>query len=231
MIMKKFSFCLFLAISIALTSYSQNVRLNVYGSYVFDDNVDSYYSNTSYYNGKIKGGFLWGGGVEYRIHEAYGVELMYQRIDSKASMEYYDYTANNVKHTDLDLGINYIMVGGTRSVAPPNAKTEAYGGFLLGMAIIDAKDPKREFSSSATKFAWGMRLGGNIWASERVGLKLQAQLLSVPQGAGGGLYFGTGGAGVGVSSYSSMLQFVIGGGLAFKLGGHSQGNQVQNSTY
>jgi hypothetical protein len=39
------------------------------------------------------------------------------------------------------------------------------------------------------------------------------------QGAGGGLYFGTGGAGAGVSTYSSMLQFGLGGGLTFALGG------------
>ena len=36
---------------------------------------------------------------------------------------------------------------------------------------------------------------------------------------GGGLYFGTGGAGAGVSTYSSYYQFNLGGGLVFKLGG------------
>jgi len=36
------------------------------------------------------------------------------------------------------------------------------------------------------------------------------------------LYFGTGGAGAGVSSYSSMLQFGLGGGLCFALGGDSK---------
>jgi hypothetical protein len=44
------------------------------------------------------------------------------------------------------------------------------------------------------------------------------QLLSIPQGAGGELYFGTGGAGAGVSTYSTMMQFALGGGLTFKLG-------------
>jgi hypothetical protein len=49
-------------------------------------------------------------------------------------------------------------------------------------------------------------------------LKLQMQLVSVSQGFGGGAYFGTGGAGVGLQSYSSVYQFGMGGGLAFKLG-------------
>jgi len=38
------------------------------------------------------------------------------------------------------------------------------------------------------------------------------------QSVGDGFYFGTGGAGAGVSTYSSMLQFALRGGLTFKLG-------------
>ena len=70
---------------------------------------------------------------------------------------------------------------------------------------------------SATKFAWGLRIGGVIWASEKVGVRLQAQLLSAVQSMGGGFYFGTGGAGAGVTSYSTIYQFGLGGGLVFKV--------------
>jgi hypothetical protein len=103
---------------------------------------------------------------------------------------------------------------------PGNGKAEPYGGFMLGMATINSTNDSLG-SGSATKFAWGLRLGTNIWASEKVGIKLQMQLLSIPQGAGGGIYFGTGGVGAGVSTYSTMLQFALGGGLTFKLG-HSE---------
>ena len=72
-----------------------------------------------------------------------------------------------------------------------------------------------------TKFAWGIRGGVNVWATEKVGIKLQAHLLSAVQSMGGGLTIGTGGVGVGATSYSSMYQFTLGGGLAFKLGGAS----------
>ena len=94
-------------------SKSSSVRLNAYGSYVFDDKVDDYYSSTSFYNGKIKGGFLWGAGLEYRVHEYYGIELLYQRLDTKAPIEYYDPNAigNNIKNADLDVAIDYIMLG------------------------------------------------------------------------------------------------------------------------
>jgi hypothetical protein len=218
--MKKIFFVLFASCLASLT-YSQNIRLNAYGSYVFDDKIDNYYSSSRYMQGKIKGGFMWGGGLEFRAHDYYGIELLYQRLDTHAPMDYWDYNENKAEHTNFDLSVNYIMVGGARSVHHAGSKAEPYGGFMLGMAILDATNPDKNQSYSATKFAWGLRGGTNIWASERVGIKLQAQLLSIPQGAGGTLYFGTGGAGAGVSTYSTMLQFVLGGGLTFKLGQQS----------
>ncbi len=89
---------------------------------------------------------------------------------------------------------------------------------MLGVAIIDGKNPDNGTSQSATKFAWGFRLGTNVLVSERLGFRFQAQLQSATQAAGGGLYFGTGGAGVGVTTYSSMTQFVLGGGVFLRLG-------------
>jgi hypothetical protein len=86
------------------------------------------------------------------------------------------------------------------------------------MAIVGVDSPSRETSGSVNKFAWGLKLGANIWATPRVGIKLQAHLLSIVDGAGGGLYFGTGGVGAGVSTYSTFYQFGLGGGLTFRLG-------------
>jgi hypothetical protein len=47
----------------------QDLRFNTYGSYAFDDKVDSYYSKDSYFNGKLKGGFIWGGGIKLSLLE------------------------------------------------------------------------------------------------------------------------------------------------------------------
>jgi hypothetical protein len=111
------------------------------------------------------------------------------------------------------------MLAFNRHMRKPGSKVEGFGGGMLGAAFINVDNPDNNTSNSATKFAWGLRLGANIWASEKVAIKLQGQLMSAVQGAGGGLYFGTGGAGAGVSTYSSMLQFGLGGGLTFALGG------------
>ncbi|PWT79057.1 MAG: hypothetical protein C5B59_00395 [Bacteroidetes bacterium] len=216
--MKKILFYLVLTTVFVSSLNAQKIRLNAYGSYVFDDHVESYYSTTSYFNGTIKGGLLWGAGLEFRLHETYGMELMYLRQDTHAPVNYFDYNANRAKNANLDLAINWIMLGGSRSMKV-NDKVEPYGGLSLGVAILDSKNPDNNNATlSATKFAWGLRLGVNIWASERVGIKLQTQLMSAVQGAGGGIYFGTGGAGAGVSTYSTMLQFGLGGGLTFAFG-------------
>jgi hypothetical protein len=66
-----------------------------------------------------------------------------------------------------------------------------------------------------SKFAWGLKAGAIVWATPKFGVKLQAQLLSVAQSVGGGVFFGTGGASAGVSTYSSIYQFSLGGGLVY----------------
>jgi hypothetical protein len=208
-----------LAICFLLGFYSlhaQNVRLNAYGFYVFDDKVDSYGSSTSYFNTTIKGGLVWGGGLEYVVQHSNGIELLYLRQDTKAPTNYYDV---GDKSGDFDVAINWIMLGFNRYQRFENEKIEGYGGLALGAAIFDVKNPNGS-SRSATKFGWGLKLGVNIYASEKFGIKLQTSLMSAAQGVGGSLYFGTGGAGAGAGTYSSMLQFGLGGGVVIPFGGH-----------
>jgi hypothetical protein len=202
-----------LFIAFALPASAQ-LRLNAYTGYTFDDNVDSYYDNTSYYDGKIKGGFQWGVGLEFQVRPDYGVELLYLRQDTKAPMTYYQ---NGVKFTEFDLGVNYIMLGGTRYFRRSGSKIEGFGGAQLGVNIFGLENPSNGKSTDKTFFAWGLKGGMNIWASEKVAIKLQAGLLSAVQSVGGGFYFGTGGAGAGLSSYSTIYQFTLGSGLVIKI--------------
>jgi len=194
---------------------AQEFRVNLFGQYVFDDHVESYYSTTSYYEGTIKGGFKWGGGLEYLVNPAYGINLIYLTQSTTAPLNYYD---NNppagLKNREFDLTTHWIMLGGARYMRKD--KFEPYGGLEIGMVISNLDNPISGASASNTNFAWGLKLGTNIFFSEKVGLKLQADLRSATQAAGGGLYFGTGGAGVGVSSYSTIYQFGLGGGLVFR---------------
>lgn len=212
--MKRIILSFLVTIMVAGLTTAQEIRLNAFSKYVFDDKVDSYYSNTSYFEGKIEGGFQWGLGLEYMAHPTKGIELKYLRQEAQVPMNYY---LNGIKTKTFDVDINYVLIGGN-NYFKTGGKVEPYGGLGLGMVIFKIQNPEASSTDdSAIKFAWELKLGTNIWVSEKVGIKLQADLASAVQSAGGGLYFGTGGAGAGVSTYSTMYQFGLGGGLTFKL--------------
>ena len=195
---------------------AQGVQVSVYGGYVFDDSFDSYYDNSRFYEGKIKGGLQWGTGVEFPINSVIGIEALYLRQDTNSPTTFSD-GVFNVQFVDFDLAINYLMLGGIHHFRKPDKPFEFFTGGMLGVMFGSLENPENGNSESATKFSWGIKGGGIYWASEKVGIKIQAQLLSVVQGAGGGFYFGTSGGGVGLSTYSSIYQFSLGGGLVFAL--------------
>jgi hypothetical protein len=224
--MKKQSFLIITTLFLSLISFAQDttsdfrsgpsIRLNLYGAYAFDDSFDSYYDYENYYEGTLQGGFIYGGGIEYELARNSFIELSYQRLDTNAPTRYY---AGGLfdQYADFDVAANYIMLGGNRSFRKPGAMIEGFGGLSAGMAIVNIENPNTGNSDNLTKFAWGMKAGAIVWASDKVGIKLQGQLLSVTQSVGGGIYFGTGGGGAGVSSYSTFYQFTLGGGLVFDL--------------
>ena len=213
MYMKKQIIFAALFLMAGLATQAQHVRFNAYGSYAFDDKVDSRYDANNFYQGTIKGGFLWGAGIEFSPRPFTALELTYLRQDTHIP----DFV-NYYGKANLSLHNNWILLGGVRYFPTHSERVEPYAGGQLGMAIITADNPKTNTSNTYTKFAWGIKGGTNIWLSDKVGLKLQMQLLSAVQALGGSFYIGTGGSGAGVSSYSSLLQFNIGGGLTFKLG-------------
>jgi opacity protein-like surface antigen len=207
-----------IACFVSLNAAAQGVKINGYANYVFDDKVDSYYDNTSYFEGKIKGGFQWGVGLQYNFKEFYGIELTYYNQSTSANANYQVPPTPQVKNGNFDVNLNWIMLNGVRELRKPGGKFEAFGGMGLGVALINTENKANGNSESSTNFAWQLRGGGNIWVTEKVAIKLNAQLQSAVQSVGGSFYIGTGGSGAGVASYSSLLQFGLGGGLVFKLG-------------
>lgn len=184
---------------------------------MFDDKVDSYYSNNSYYEGKIKGGLRWVAGLEYQLpNTTKAFELQYLRQDTNAPITYLDSGfGSDIQFTDFELTTNWIMLNGT-NYFPISEVAEPFIGFGVGMVIADVTNPASGRNEGATKFAWALRGGTNLRFSEKVGIRVQASLMSAVQGAGGGLYFGTGGAGAGVSTYSTIYQFGFDGGVVFR---------------
>jgi hypothetical protein len=198
---------LFLFMLISVSSFAQKIWLTPFGGYTFDDRVNLNNGQAA----KVIGGAHYGASLEFNPNEYVGIELLYQRQDTKG---YYDaYINNSSNRYNADLAVQYIMLGVLHH-RPFNEKLEGYGGLNLGMGLADNKSNGENY----TKFAWGLKAGLGIKATPKVIIRLQAQLMSMVQGAGGGLYVGTGGGGAGVSTYSSILQFGFTGGLCFGLG-------------
>jgi hypothetical protein len=216
MIMKKMTFISVLAIISVYASAQSKVRLNVYGSYVFDDGFDVYNDANTFYNGKIKGGLQWGGGIEYATTDYSSVELLYFNKNSDVPATFKFAAAQPVTTETFDLTQHYIMLG-FNGIKKTSGKVEGFGGLLAGVLISDVTSPTKGKSSSNTDFAWGGRLGVNIWASKKVGIKLQAQMLTSSKATGGETYWGYWGP-VYLNTYTTVWQFGLGGGLIFKLG-------------
>jgi hypothetical protein len=214
--MKKIILSAFVFSVLISSAYAQEKRINLYGAYVFDDEVSAYDTYNYGFGGKIKGGFQYGAGLEFLPHHETGVELLWIGQSTTAPINYYNSYFIGGTPLVVDLNLNFAMLGINRYMWHEGEKVETFGGLMLGCLFESAK--YNDYSQSTEKFAWGLRLGANVWASEKLALKLQAQILSAVQSVGGGIYFGTGGAGAGVSTYSSMLQFSLGGGLSYAFG-------------
>ncbi len=181
-----------------------SVTLLTFGGYTFPDQFD-----TEYGYGKVQDGFQWGAGLEIGVAETAALELFYQGLQTDG---YYD--AGLQARREGQVGVNYVMLGGTK-YAPFSEKVSGFGSLDAGVGWFN---PETELAvEGATKFAWGGRLGVRVQASEKVSLRIHAQLLSPVQWAGGGFYFGTGGSGAGVSTGSTIYQFNLGGSLNFRL--------------
>lgn len=185
---------------------AQSVRLNAYGGYTFADkfSLDGY---PGYSEARFNESAHYGFGLEVEVRPLTAVEIYYQWQPTDASL------LGTLDEVKTDVTISYLMLGGLRYAG--NDRVKGFGGLMLGAAFYNSENV------DATKFGIGGRLGLLITPNEKIGFRLGAQILSTVQGAGGGFYFGTGGAGAGVSTYSTIYQFGLFGGVAISLGGRS----------
>src|SRR5262249_30245989 len=113
----------------------------------------------------------------------------------------------------FDLGTHYIQASGAHILMKGADATtmKAYpyviGG--LGMTIFSPGSAASNVNvKSETQYLFSLSAGGGVRINmnEKFDIRIQSRLLLPVNWASGGLYFGTGGAGVGVSGGSSMPQ-------------------------
>jgi len=206
------NFILSVCISLlAHLSTAQTISFTGFGGYTFQDKVS--FSNAY---GYIRESGHWGLSVEGINREGHGVELLFQHQSTRAPL--YDYNSTIALNPEKnDLNISYLVLNGV-GYLKNNSMIWPYGGLGFGAAFINAsgKDLIDEpYDRSQTKFTWDIKAGIKIKTHSVVGIKIQAQLFSIVQASGGGFYTGSGGSGGYVSSFSTIYQFGLTGGLTF----------------
>ncbi len=209
--MKIFTLCCIVLVAGFISASAQpTITLMTFESYTFSDKFD-----TEYGYGKIGDGFQWGGGLEFGLTETTAIELIYQTMKTNATYQGFD--PNNptgFRTLNGNIGVNYVMAGGTR-YAPLNDKISGFGTLNMGVGWFNP-DESLETESKA-RFSLGAKLGIRVQASEKVSIRIHGQVFSPVQWAGGGVYFGSGGSGAGVSTGSTIWQFNVGGSLNYRL--------------
>jgi hypothetical protein len=211
-VMRKFLMILPLAVLLALHTFAQTqVELIPTAGYTFPSRTDFY---DTY--GRINSGLNFGGSLKFNLNRSFGIELLYNHMNTQSGL--YEYGYGGDKLAGGDLRLDYYMIGGVESFNIPNSTVKPFIGAFLGAAVLSPGTSPENNYSNDTKFAMGVQLGTNIYVSPRVGLQLKAQLLSPVDDAGGGFYFSNYGAGTSIDGYSSIYQFSLNAGLIIGLG-------------
>lgn len=196
----------------SLIGFSQEVRLNLYSGYVFDDAVDSRYDAFNYYAGTVKGAYQWGAGMEVMAARKTGIEASFQRVNTSLPLNFYKVGAQS---TTYNLTMNHLMLGVNRYFRSEGSMAEFFAGAQAGMLLAGWKNPTNYQKGTLEKFAWGLKAGLNIWPMENFGIKIQGQLQSAYRAVGDALYYYSSSAS-GITTSASLYQIGIGGGVIFR---------------
>ncbi|MFL5741950.1 MAG: hypothetical protein ACJ75B_17130 [Flavisolibacter sp.] len=224
--MKLFLVLLLLTVE-CISAHGQRLRLNAYGSYQFDDGFSSHFDDNNFYSGKVNGGAQWGAGLEYMLRPSYCIEFLYLHQSTHSPVTWQAGKNNPVKSENPKLDYDCLFLGSDVHHKFSSSSLEGYAGLFLGEAYLHLNNVETGTTASTSKFSFSARMGCNIWLLDRLGVKLQAQFLSIVRGTGNDFYFGTYGNNVGLNDYSGIYQFGLGGGLSLKLGGQKKKSKYQ----
>src|SRR5688572_11294702 len=135
--MKKITVITVLLAAIAIgfaqsTTGQSKARLNVYGSYVFHDGFEVYDDINNYFDGTVKGGLQWGGGLEYLVHPDFSVELLCLNKSSDVPTTF-KFGTEALKTEEFKQNLNFLVLGFNRLQRSSDGKIEGYGGLMAGV--------------------------------------------------------------------------------------------------
>lgn len=175
---------------------AQHVEMSAFGGW-----ATGAVMNTSAGEIHIKNSTNFGGTFSAGATEEAQLEFTFNHMNTKL-------TGSSIINGQCDINVDYYTLGIVRS--KNMGKATPYGTFAMG--LVDYH-PLEVDIDSEQKFVVTLAAGVKIKTGERLGIKLQARLL-LPVFYGG-VYFGTGGAGV--SGGASMVQGDFTGGIYYTL--------------
>jgi hypothetical protein len=155
-------------------------------------------------------GGVFGASLAFGIQDDLDIELSYSRQESlfQASAPVFDISFRESGNVD------YWMIGGVKNFQANNPNLYFFTHLRLGGVTFSTKDKTPD---SVTHFAAAFGGGLKFFLSDQMGIKLTGNMQFPITNVGAGLYFGTGGAGAGISTWSPILQFNFDGGIFFRL--------------
>jgi hypothetical protein len=159
---------------------------------------------------RLGDGQNWGGNLGFSLNEFMEIEVSYNYMATRA-------TASSPllnDRVDVRTQVHYAMIGANRLFPTSDAMT-FFAGMKMGTGTLAFPDGEYR---NITKFSLGLQGGMKYFATERIGIRLQANLMMPVLAAGGSLWWSPGGGtAVGVSTFSPIVQFGFAGGIIFRL--------------
>ena len=160
--------------------------------------------------------------LTYNLHPMQAVEFSYTRQEGSLDLDYKGLS------TLTDMSVNFWHLGSIRYLTPPG-KVRPFVLLSLGATyfspekdsfLLDEGDPDTlVFTQSSTKFSFNFGLGVKSYfgKAEKVGIRATFKVLPTFYNTWGGMYFGSGGAGLTISG-NAIWQWEAAIGLTVKFG-------------
>jgi hypothetical protein len=203
--MRKLVFILSFLLLPFIDLIAQGVEITPFTGYTFQAGF-----NISGGRAFLRDGQTWGGMMGFSLNEATEVELGYSYQGTSAVAR-----SNSLQeNVDIPAQVHYATIGVNR-LFPTSEKMTFFAGAKMGTGTLAFPDGEYR---NITRFSAGFQGGMKFYASDRVGLRVQANLMMPIVGVGTSLWWSPGaGTSVGLTGWSPIAQFGFTGGLVFRL--------------
>ena len=201
---------LFVLISSTNKMYSQ-IEITPFGGYFYSTNINFYQGTLKIYDGGAYGGHLG-------IHTVKNNIIEFTYIGNTTTAEWRPYSGfSDYPRTEFTMSSNYFLLGTAQDI-PLDGNVIGFGSVKLGAGYFKALDANIE---DVWRFSVSFGLGLKIFFTDRIGLRMQANMNLPLYFNGVGAYCGIGSSGsdcgLSMNSTSAILQGDISTGLIFKI--------------